>query len=127
MAHGIERIHEHGIDVDCFAFTGARAWHGLGQEVGARADPSITLSQIERAARADWGVVTDAVKTCTGDQKIDGVQALLRDRDAKVLGFTTSKYAVIQHRDLGVLLDVLVENRRATWETVGVLSDGRAR
>lgn len=125
MAHGIERIWENTVEVDSFAFAGAPAWHGLGQRVGERADPSITLPQIERAARADWRVVTDAVKTCTGDQEIDGVQALLRDRDERVLGFTTSKYSIIQHRDLGGLLDVLVENGRATWETVGVLNAGQ--
>jgi phage/plasmid-like protein (TIGR03299 family) len=125
MAHGIERIMEDGVEVDCFAFTGAPAWHKLGQRVGEHADPSVTLNDIEKAARADWGVIADGVQTQADGRTIIGAQALLRDRDRKVLGFTTNKYAVIEHRDLGQLLDVLVKSGKATWETCGVLNDGQ--
>ncbi|MBI1946377.1 MAG: DUF932 domain-containing protein [Deltaproteobacteria bacterium] len=125
MAHGIERINDNGIDIDCFAYAGARAWHGLGQRVGDRGDPAIALAEIEGAARADWGVTTDAVMTVGNGQVITGVKALLRDRDRKVLGFTTNRYAVIQHRQLGELLDALVDAGKATWETCGVLADGQ--
>jgi phage/plasmid-like protein (TIGR03299 family) len=93
--------------------------------VGGRGDPAITLDIIERDARADWSVVSDHVKTGSDDQSIEGVQALVRDRDRKVLGFATSRYAVIQHRQLGELLDALVGAGKATWETCGVLNDGQ--
>lgn len=125
MGHGIEKISEHGIDIDCFAYAGAPAWHGLGQRVGHRGDGDIRVNEIERAARADWGVTTDAVMTIGNGHVIHGVQALLRDRDRRVLGFTTSRYAIIQHRQLGALLDELVKAKKATWETCGVLNDGQ--
>ncbi len=125
MSHGIERLVEDGVTTDCFAYTGASPWHALGQRVGESGDTSVTLDRIERAAKADWSVVTDEVKTVEDDLPIEGAQALLRDRDRRVLGFTTSRYAVIQHRQLGVLLDTLVERRKATWATCGVLNDGQ--
>ena len=125
MGHGIERIVQDGIDVDCFAYLGTPGWHGLGQRLGDKGDTTITVREIESAAHTDWGVVTDHVKTCGGDEKLDGVQALLRDRDRKVLGVTTSRYAVIQHRQLGAILDALVESGKATWESAGVLNDGQ--
>ena len=125
MGHGIERIIESGEEVDCFGYVGARAWHGLGQKVGERGDPAVTLPQVEHAARADWNVVTDDVNTRSTGQEIGGVQALMRERDMRVLGFTTDRYAVIQHRELGKLLDVLVASGKATWESCGVLDDGR--
>lgn len=125
MGHGIEQVVEDGIAVDCFAYAGAPGWHGLGQRVGDKGDTTITVRDIDAAARTDWDVVTDQVKTCSGNEELEGVQALLRDRDRKVLGFTTSRYAVIQHRQLGSVLDVLVENGKATWESAGVLNDGQ--
>ncbi len=63
--------------------------------------------------------------TVGNGQVISGVQALLRDRDRKVLGFTTSRYAVIQHRQLGALLGELVKAKKATCKTCGVLNDGQ--
>lgn len=125
MGHDIERINENGDDVDCFAYAGARPWHGLGQRLGDTNDPSITLDIVERAARADWRVTTDAVMTVGKGSVLHGVKALLRDRDQKVLGFTTNRYSVIQHQRLGELLDVLVGCGKATWETCGVLSGGQ--
>jgi phage/plasmid-like protein (TIGR03299 family) len=125
MAHGIEKILVGDEEKYSFAFAGKPAWHGLGQRVGDSGDRNIRVSDIERAARADWNVTTDAVMALGSGQIIDGVQALLRDRDRKVLGFTTSKYAIIQHRQLGVLLDELVRARKGTWETCGVLNDGQ--
>lgn len=124
MGHGIERIIENGNEVDSFAFAGAPAWHTLGQRVGEQGDQSITLHEIERAARADWRVVTDAVMTIGKGEVINGVQALLRDRDRKVLGCASGRYAVIQHEELGALLNELVRDGRGTWETCGVLNDG---
>jgi len=115
MGHGIERIIENEMEIDCFGYAGARAWHGLGQRVGERGDASVTLAYIERAARADWNVNTDEVTTRSGGQEIDGVQALLRDRDMRVLGFTTDRNAVIQHREGGALLNAVVTSGKATW------------
>ena len=126
MSHGIERlVLDDGSTTDCYSYTGSAAWHALGQRLGESGDATVTLAQIEQAAQADWSVITDEVKTVGDNQAIEGVQALLRDRDRKVLGFTTNRYAVIQHQQLGALLNALVENRKATWATCGVLNGGQ--
>lgn len=120
MGHGIERIIEDGVDVDCFAYVGERPWHRLGQRL-----ENPDLREVECAARADWIVNSDNVRAASTGEEIDGVQALVRDRDRRVLGFTTDRYATIQHRELGILLDVLVINGKATWESCGVLHEGQ--
>lgn len=125
MGHGIERIIEDGAEVDCFSYCGSRPWHGLGQRVGESGDASISLAEVEHAARAAWHVVTDDVATRSDDREIDGVVALLRDRDRRVLGVATDRYAVVQHRELGRIVDALVVAGRATWESCGVLDQGR--
>ncbi len=125
MAHAIERIQENGVDVDCFSYVGAKPWHDLGQRLGEQGDMTIRAKDMEKAARADWGVFTEEVCTVSDHQLIKGVKAILRDRDRRALGFTTSKYKEIQHRVLGDLADFLVEEGKASWETCGVLNDGQ--
>lgn len=125
MAHGIEMVLVDDEERYAFAFAGKPAWHALGQRIGAQSDFSIALREVEQAALADWHVITDAVLTAADSAPLDGVRALLRDRDRKVLGVATDRYAVVQHRELGALLQLLVDNKKASWETCGVLNEGR--
>jgi phage/plasmid-like protein (TIGR03299 family) len=125
MGHGIEHIVENGLEIDCFSYAGGRPWHGLGQRVGESGDATVTLGDVEHAAHADWSVITDDVTARKDGQEIDGVQALLRDRDRRVLGIATDRYAVVQHRELGGLIDLLVSGGKASWESCGVLDEGR--
>jgi phage/plasmid-like protein (TIGR03299 family) len=93
--------------------------------VGESGDASVALCDVERNARADWNVVTDDVAAKGDGQTLNGVQALVRERDRRVLGIATDRYAIVQHRELGCLIDLLVCAGKATWESCGVLDDGR--
>src|SRR3990167_9407226 len=124
MAHAIERIMVDGNPVDCFAYLGAHPWHKLGQRLGESGDESVTFSDIEKAAKADWGVYKDALLAAKTGKQLKGHCGIARDRDDKLLGLCSKGFQIHQHTVLGAILDHLVQTKRCTWETVGVLNDG---
>lgn len=125
MGHGIERILDEGVEVDCFGFAGREPWHRLGQRVGDAGDPNITLEDIMDAARARWRVAPEPVRTGIDGERVEGVNALVRDVDRRVLSLATDRYSIIQNEDLGRVLDVVVSTGAASYETCGILHEGK--
>lgn len=130
MAHEIERIMENGKQIDCFAYVGKDAWHGLGQKLADATDPSISLAQMEKAARSDWmvnvtPVYAEGPRHGESGPSVKGYRAVVRDSDGKPLSVVSDKYELLQHNLGASVLDMLVSAEQATWETVGVLHGGK--
>lgn len=129
MAHEIER---HGEQA---AFVSARedAWHRLGTVVdhAMTAEEALTLGHL-----AGWNVRKTKLTTHAQDSKgriksvkVPGSFAITRTNpftgDPEALATVGSRYQIIQNEDNAELLDTIVDEGGAHFETAGSLRDGR--
>jgi phage/plasmid-like protein (TIGR03299 family) len=105
------------------------AWHSLGGDVpgAATAAEALKLGRL-----SGWNVRKTPMQCVVGTQvlQVPGRYAIVRDNpladnQVDVLGDVGAGYNVIQMEDLGPLLDLVVEESGATFETAGELDGGR--
>lgn len=120
-------------EVDSMAYEISRApWH-----IGETRDRSRAVVGLQRgsdmvvAAGLDWTVVKRPVYVGRTDSPDDGVQrdpdhfATVRADRGTVLGIVGRHYAVLQNRDAFALVDDILDDSGAKYETAGSLRGGR--
>lgn len=120
MAH---EIHNDG-KKDCFAFVGEAGWHGLGQQL----TPNSPLSVWEQEAGLDWEIRQGDCTTLAPDGtliKMPERQLLYRSDTLAPLAVVSSKYRVVQPREVLHFYEDLLESAGFTMETAGVLFGGK--
>jgi phage/plasmid-like protein (TIGR03299 family) len=85
-------------------------------------------------AGLDWDPVTSAVYAVTGlnpdgtehYQPIDGWKTITRSDTGAVLSINKDSYTVIDHGEMGEIIEAVLAQPNVRWETAGVLDGGRA-
>jgi phage/plasmid-like protein (TIGR03299 family) len=59
-------------------------------------------------------------------EPVDGFNIIKRSDTGAVLSVRPSSYAVIDHRDMGEIVEAVLEQENVRWETAGCLDGGKA-
>jgi phage/plasmid-like protein (TIGR03299 family) len=113
-----------------FAYTGAAAWHGLGQELHAGA----TIEEWRAAAGMDWNIRRSVARFFADeDQRADcfelcevpGETVLFRSDTRAPLGIVSPDYEIVQPAQVLEFFRDLVAQHGMTLESAGTLFGGR--
>lgn len=106
-----------------FAYVGERAWHGLGQQLTENAPLSVWLTE----AGMDFEICETEVQGVVGGQviKMPERKLLYRDDTLSPLAVVSSKYKVVQPREILYAQEELIEQLGFQMETAGVLFGGK--
>ena len=97
-------------------------WHGLGVAV----DGDLTPLQMLEAAGLDWRVNTQPCFTMIDDKRVKiGKQALVRDRDNKILDIISDDWKPMQNEDAFTFFNEFVASGDMSMETAGSLKGGK--
>lgn len=120
MAHALS-IRDNGL-VE-FAYTGEKAWHGLGQEVTADA----TIDQWMTAAGMDWKVKESPMMAMIDNEiiTVEGKKMLYRGDSKAQLSVVGEDYKVVQPGEVLSFFDDLTKLNGMKMDTAGVLYGGR--
>jgi phage/plasmid-like protein (TIGR03299 family) len=115
MSHEVETM---------FSGSNQRPWHGLGKILPGH----LTTREALVAGGLDWDVsLVPVVANITGVGMIEtGHRATVRSTDNRVLGVVGPGYAPLQNRDAFGVIDPIVADGTAVWESAGSLHGGRA-
>ena len=106
----------------CIAWSGQKPWHGLGKEV----PHDLTPDQMLNAAGLDWKVEKHpAFIEIDGDQVETGTQALVRDKDNKILTMISDDWKPLQNSEAFAFFHEFVMNADMDMETAGSLKGGQ--
>lgn len=118
MAHELEFVNGQA----SMAYAGDVPWHGLGVKVSN----DLTPQQMLEAAGLDWKVNTQPCFTMIDDKRVKiGKQALVRDRDGKILDIISDDWKPMQNEDAFEFFNDFVAAGDMTMETAGSLKDGK--
>lgn len=106
-------------NVETMMYVREKPWHGLGTMVAE----APTSAEALRLAELDWSVEGRDVFTAEG-MVIPGYKANTRDKDGKVMGIVSNRYAIVQNADAFAFTDALV-GEGITYETAGSLNGGK--
>ena len=106
-------------------------WH---QEGTVLADYPGDWDTARRLAGLDWDPVTAEVYAVTDlnangsphYEPIDGWKAVARSDTGAVLSINRDSYTVIDHGEMGEIIEAVLAQPNVKWETAGVLDGGRA-
>jgi phage/plasmid-like protein (TIGR03299 family) len=106
-------------------------WHREGTVL---ADYPGDWDTARRLAGLDWDPVTSEVHAFTGldldgtehYEPIDGWKAITRSDTGAVLSINRDSYTVIDHGEMGEIIEAVLAQPNVKWETAGVLDGGRA-
>lgn len=125
MAHEITR---RANGKDEMAYVGATPWHGLGQTL----EHGASIEEWTVAAGMDWNIQRAKVRYATGYgqgadawREVEGQHVLLRSDSKDSLGIVSSKFKVVQPREVLEFFRDLTEGAGFTMETAGTLHGGR--
>lgn len=102
------------------AFVGQTPWHGLGTKV----EEDLAPLEFMKAAGLDWGVETQDMYLADGSV-VEGKQALIRDRDNKVLDVISNDWNPVQNAEAFEFFDEFCKVGAMHMNTAGSLKDGR--
>lgn len=122
MAHDIESRD----GKDSFAYAGQPGWHSLGQLV--EGDATKDYKEFLTAANMDWGVYKSPLyRKDENDEFVvtDDSYGVIRDIDHAYLGTVGSQWEPIQPSEALQWFQPVVDAGLATFETAGVLKNGR--
>jgi phage/plasmid-like protein (TIGR03299 family) len=86
-------------------------------------------------AGLDWDPISTEVYACTGIdrntltevyEQVEGWKAISRSDTGAVLSINRDSYTVINHREMGEIVEAVLAQPNVKWETAGVLDGGRA-
>jgi len=119
MAHELE-ILENG--QASMVYANEVPWHGLGVKV----DGDLTPQQMLEAAGLDWRVNTQPCFTMIDDKRVKiGKQALIRDRDNKILDIISDDWKPMQNEDAFAFFNDFIAAGDMSMETAGSLKGGK--
>lgn len=113
-----------------FAFTGAQAWHGLGQELPAGAP----IEQWRTAAGMDWTIRRSVARFFADEDtradcfelcEVPGETVLFRSDSRAPLGIVSPDYEIVQPAQVLEFFRDLVAQHDMTLESAGTLFGGR--
>lgn len=113
--------------VQTMAYTGQQPWHGLG----SRLAPNQPLEAWATAAGMDWNIESADVRFVAGNDGLGSIHAYPEQRvlyrsDTKApLSVVSSRYQVVQPREILEFYRDLTEVGGYQLETAGVLKDGK--
>ncbi len=120
MAHDLEFID--GEASIAYSKTGGLPWHGLGKEV----PDDLTPEQMMKAAQLDWNVRTEPCYTTINGQQVQiNKQALIRDRDDKVLDIISDDWQPCQNSEAFEFFNDFIAAGDMKMETAGSLKGGK--
>jgi phage/plasmid-like protein (TIGR03299 family) len=106
-------------------------WHREGAIVQDYPD---TWTQARTLAGLDWDPVTAPVYAVTGInpdgtvhyEPIEGWKTITRSDTGAVLSISKDTYTVIDHAEMGEIIEAVLAQPNVSWETAGVLDGGKA-
>jgi phage/plasmid-like protein (TIGR03299 family) len=106
-------------------------WHREGTIVQDYPD---TWAQARTLAGLDWDPVTAPVYAVTGInpdgtvhyEPIEGWKTITRSDTGAVLSISKDSYTVIDHAEMGEIIEAVLAQPGVQWETAGVLDGGKA-
>jgi len=117
MAHELEIVD----GVAQIAYAGEKPWHGLGVEIGN----DLTPAEIMKAAGLNWTVSKVPLFAEVGSKKIKtGAEALIRDKDSKVLSIVTDNWNPCQNKEAFEFFTDFVSTGDMQMHTAGSLKGG---
>lgn len=118
MAHMIE----YSNGKHCFAYTGQKAWHGLGTELPDNCTPE----QMMKAAGLDWTVRVAPTYIRVGDEEIvTPSSALVRESDNSILDIISNDWKPVQNHEAFDFFNEFVETAEMNMSAAGSLYDGK--
>lgn len=120
MAHNIEIVDGEASMV----YAGETPWHGLGTEIS----PDLSPKKVMQKAKLNWGVEKVPLIYSYKDlvsQASSGQNALVRDRDGKMLDVVPDNWNPIQNADAFEFFDRYVKAGAMKMHTAGSLDGGR--
>jgi len=113
-------------NVASFAFAGATPWHSLGQKV--EGDDTKNYISFLKAANMEWGVYKSPLYRKDENNQFIPTQdsfSVIRDVDNAYLGTVGPQWEPIQPSEALKWFQPVVDSGLATFETAGVLKNGR--
>jgi phage/plasmid-like protein (TIGR03299 family) len=106
-------------------------WHREGTIVQDYPD---TWTEARTLAGLDWDPVTAPVYAVTGInpdgtghyEPIEGWKTITRSDTGAVLSISKDSYTVIDHAEMGEIVEAVLAQPNVKWETAGVLDSGKA-
>lgn len=106
-------------------------WHGQGLVLD---DYPGSWEEARTLAGLDWDPITEPVYALTGVtdrgaphyEPIDGWQRITRSDTGATLSLNRDSYALIDHGEMGHIVEAVLSQPNVKWETAGVLDGGRA-
>lgn len=119
MSHELEMLEDGSASM---AYTGETPWHGLGFKVA----DDLTPEQMLKAANLDWGVYTEPCYVdVNGTRRETNKQALIRDRDHKILDIISDDWKPMQNSAAFEFFNDFVAAGDMKMNTAGSLKGGR--
>lgn len=117
MSHELEMVNGEA----SMAYAGETPWHGLGVEV----DPSVSTTEMMKAANLDWTVTKTPMFAKVGNNYIPTKQqALVRESDNKVLTIVGPGWNPVQNQEAFDFFDEFVTAGDMEMHTAGSLRGG---
>jgi len=113
-------------NTNSFAFAGATPWHSLGQQVTG--DDTKNYISFLKAANMEWGVYKSPLYRKDENNQFIPTQdsfSVIRDVDNAYLGTVGPQWEPIQPSEALKWFQPVVDSGLATFETAGVLKNGR--
>jgi phage/plasmid-like protein (TIGR03299 family) len=106
-------------------------WHREGTIVQDYPD---TWTEARTLAGLDWDPVTAPVYAVTGInpdgtahyEPVEGWKTITRSDTGAVLAISKDSYTVIDHGEMGEIIEAVLAQPGVRWETAGVLDGGKA-
>jgi phage/plasmid-like protein (TIGR03299 family) len=106
-------------------------WH---QEGTILADYPGSWDEARQLAGLDWDPITSSVYALTGPgadgtgryEPVGGWKAITRSDTGAILSINKDTYTVIDHGEMGEIIEAVLAQPNVQWETAGVLDGGRA-
>jgi phage/plasmid-like protein (TIGR03299 family) len=106
-------------------------WH---RERQVLADYPGSWVEARKLAGLDWEPVTSAVYVVTGldpdgsehFEPVEGWKCIARSDTGTVLSLNRASYTVIDHSEMGEIVEAVLAQPNVKWETAGVIDGGRA-
>jgi len=106
-------------------------WHGKGQILG---DYPGSWDEARGQAGLDWDPVTEPVYALAGmsadgqphHEPIDGWKRISRSDTGATLSLNRDSYTLIDHAEMGEIVEAVLFQANVKWETAGALDGGRA-
>ena len=111
-------------NVESLFYHGEVPWHGLGTKL----DNVATAEEAIVAARLDWEVKSMPLYVHNSKgrmHQVEGLRAIQRRTDGKVLSVLSEDYQPVQNRDAFTFFDAVVGTHLAKYETAGSLDGGK--